>query len=221
MTDLLTAAQMRAIEQDAIEPGQVTGLELMERAGAGVVEAIFEAWPTMGDGAHSAVVLCGPGNNGGDGFVVARLLAARGWAVKVFLYGAADKLPPDARTNFDRWRAMGDVSVRAIDPPLLMDDRLPMGSPDLIVDALFGTGLRRPFRGLFSSLAELTDLRRSKGVSMVAVDVPSGLCSDSGRVLGTALPAELTVSFHRAKLGHYLADGPGICGQLAIVDIGL
>ena len=85
MTELLTAAQMRAIEQAAIESGEVTGLELMERAGRGVVEAIFEEWPELAKTPHRAVILCGPGNNGGDGFVVARLLKEWGWEVEVFL----------------------------------------------------------------------------------------------------------------------------------------
>ena len=126
MTELVTAAQMRAIEQAAIEAGEVTGLQLMERAGLGVVEAIFEEWPElMGRGASPsrspgyfepdekdplrAVVLCGPGNNGGDGFVVARLLKERGWDVEVFLYGEVDKLPPDAKVNCERWGEMGEV----------------------------------------------------------------------------------------------------------------
>src|SRR6056297_3031142 len=111
MTELLTAAQMRAIEQAAIESGQVTGLELMERAGRGVVEAVFEEWPELAQAPHRAVVLCGPGNNGGDGFVVARLLKAWGWEVEVYLYGDGEKLPPDARVNYERWRAMGDVAA--------------------------------------------------------------------------------------------------------------
>lgn len=94
MTELLTAAQMRAIELAAINSGEVTGLELMERAGRGVVEAILEEWPEMALTSHKALVLCGPGNNGGDGFVVARLLKQRGWEVEVFLYGDEGKLPP-------------------------------------------------------------------------------------------------------------------------------
>ena len=127
MNELLTAAQMRAIEEAAIASGKVTGLELMERAGRGVVQAIFEEWlelaPSWGPapkppeyllqddegGMHRAVVLCGPGNNGGDGFVVAGLLKECGWDVEVFLYGDAEKLPPDARSNYDRWCEMGDV----------------------------------------------------------------------------------------------------------------
>jgi hydroxyethylthiazole kinase-like uncharacterized protein yjeF len=107
MTELLTAAQMRAIEQAAIASGEVTGLELMERAGRGVVEAIFEEWPELKTTSHRAVVLCGPGNNGGDGFVVARLLKEWGWEVEVFLYGDPEKMPPDAWVNYERWRGIG------------------------------------------------------------------------------------------------------------------
>jgi NAD(P)H-hydrate repair Nnr-like enzyme with NAD(P)H-hydrate epimerase domain len=89
--------------------GEVTGLELMERAGRGVVEAIFEEWPELRATSHRAVVLCGPGNNGGDGFVVARLLKEWGWEVEVFLYGDPERLPPDARVNYERWVGMGEV----------------------------------------------------------------------------------------------------------------
>ena len=110
MTELLTAAQMRAIEQAAIASGEVTGLELMERAGRGVVEAILEWRPELAKTAHRAVVLCGPGNNGGDGFVVARLLKDRGWEVEVFLYGDEAKLPPDAAENARLWREMGSIT---------------------------------------------------------------------------------------------------------------
>ena len=107
MAELLTAVQMRALERAEIGSGAVTGLELMERAGHGVVEAVFEQWPELAAAPHRAVVLCGPGNNGGDGFVVARLLKEWGWAVEVFLYGDPDRLPPDARANHDRWCAGG------------------------------------------------------------------------------------------------------------------
>ncbi len=107
MSELLTADQMRAIEQAAIESGEVTGLELMERAGQGVVEAIFKEWPEYVTAPKSASILCGPGNNGGDGFVVARLLHSRGWDVEVFLYGDAENLPPDARVNYERWSELG------------------------------------------------------------------------------------------------------------------
>ncbi len=246
MTELLTAAQMRAIEKAAIDSGEVTGLELMERAGQGVVEAIFEEWPELDvvperGAAHApqtylekdassdvearrAVVLCGPGNNGGDGFVVARLLLQRGWAVEVFLYGDAEKLPPDARVNYDRWLELGAVQTRSIDPPPLVDDSLQLPAwIDLIVDGLFGIGLTRPFKGLFSFLARqpARALIQDQGARIVAVDTPSGLCSDSGHVLGNSIEADLTVTFHAPKLGHFLAEGSSNSGKLVAKDIGI
>lgn len=217
MTDLLTAAQMRAIEEAAIASGEVTGLELMERAGQGVVQAIFETWPKLASGAHRAVVLCGPGNNGGDGFVVARLLQEAGWRVAVFLYGDADKLPPDAKVNFARWSQLGTVS--SFDQVPRFDDEA-----DLYVDALFGTGLVRPLAGaVFDWVADRAADPRV-AAKTVAIDVPSGLCSDSGRELGRSgetVAAGLTVAFHRLKLGHVLSRGPTKSGKALVVDIGL
>ncbi len=213
MTELLTAAQMRAIEQAAIASGAVTGLDLMERAGRGVVEAIWEEWPELAKAPHRAVVLCGPGNNGGDGFVVARLLKEWGWEVGVFLYGDPEKLPPDARVNYERWCGMGEVRDFAE-----VRDR-PWKS-DLNIDALFGTGLVRP---LTDAVAELVqDWREMPPLGCdVAIDGPSGVCMDSGRTLGGALPAELTVTFHRAKIGHAIGEGPATSGRLRVVAIGL
>jgi len=218
--ELLTAARMRAIEQAAIASGEVTGLELMERAGRGVVEAVFAEWPELARTAHRALVLCGPGNNGGDGFVVARLLHARGWEVALYLYGDQARLPPDARTNCERWVRLGQTGG-LLDMPA---DAVAAAPPALIVDALFGTGLTRPLRDdLIPVLREIERLRRRDPVPArcVAVDIPSGLCSDSGRSLGAACSCDLTVTFHTAKPGHYLADGPARCGKVAIADIGL
>ncbi|GGH45940.1 NAD(P)H-hydrate dehydratase [Frigidibacter albus] len=230
MTEILTSAQMRAIEAAAIASGRVTGLELMERAGQGVVEAVFAEWPALAAAPHRAVVLCGPGSNGGDGFVVARLLKGWGWEVEVFLYGEPGKLPPDARVNYERWCGMGAV--------LPLDDERFDGWPNaasghaVIVDAIFGTGLVRPYRAhrhLAMTLNSCQSLSRKGGPSpkVVAVDLPSGLCSNSGRWLGDDQPldfaplANLTVSFHAPKLGHLLADGPVSCGRLVVADIGL
>jgi len=232
MSELLTAAQMRAIEQAAIDSGEVTGLELMERAGRGVVEAIFEEWPELAKTDHRAVVLCGPGNNGGDGFVVARMLAERGWEVEVYLYGDAGKLPPDARVNYERWREMGEVR------PACDEQNTGEGVAgcDLMVDAVFGTGLARAVDDpclweWFWLFEDGLDLRGSGEVGAprtVAVDIPSGLSADSGEVIG-AEPAhglraprvELTVTFHGLKRGHVLGEGPDLCGRVVVVDIGL
>ncbi|MGK8236287.1 NAD(P)H-hydrate dehydratase [Roseovarius sp. MS2] len=211
MLEILTATEMRAREQVAIESGGVTGLDLMERAGRAVVDAVFAEWPELAQTPQTAAVLCGPGNNGGDGFVIARLLKAWGWEVGVYLYGDPERLPPDARINHDRWCAMGSVH----DLAQASVEGLKVA---LMVDALFGTGLRRPLEGVAQQGLNQV------AAHVVAVDLPSGLCSDSGRVLGTvsnAVRAALTVTFHAPKLGHVLADGPAVCGRVMVADIGL
>jgi hydroxyethylthiazole kinase-like uncharacterized protein yjeF len=232
MTELLTAAQMRAIEKAAIDSGDVTGLELMERAGRGVVEAIFEEWPEFAATPHRAVVLCGPGNNGGDGFVVARLLKQRGWEVEVFLYGDAENLPPDARVNYERWSK--DEPVRPITDLL----KRKTWATDLVVDALFGTGLTRPLEDLTTILFNIddaadlnadpdTDVSKFSAPLVVAVDMPTGIHTDTGKVLVPshkgqgAASANLTVTFHSEKVGHRTGDGPQYCGKVVVKDIGL
>ena len=226
MTKLLTAAQMRAVEQAAIDSGHVTGLELMERAGLGVIEAIFEEWPEFavrGRGtsppdptenldkgkALRALVLCGPGNNGGDGFVVARLLKARGWAVAVYLLGDPARLPPDARINFERWQDLEEVR------PFSDVEAADLSCVDLTIDALFGTGLTRPLpddaRRILAYLTVPPNAQTPRP-RLVAIDILSGFDADSGRELGVChdddalhvWPA-LTVTFETAKIGHLLA----------------
>jgi hydroxyethylthiazole kinase-like uncharacterized protein yjeF len=247
MTELLTATQMRAVERAAIESGEVTGLELMERAGRGVVEAIFEGWPELevapaaggvggsapqpsasprdisGQKMRRAVVLCGPGNNGGDGFVVARLLHERGWEVEVFLYGDAEKLPPDARVNYERWCEIGEVGSIPLTAPLTGPT-----NHTICVDALFGIGLTRGLGADVTSVLGELDRVHLHEWRRVAIDIPSGLCSDSGGRLkrsdgkgGAAFRADLTVTFHSKKLGHYLSEGPLLCGELRVKSIGL
>ena len=221
MTDLLTAAQMRAIEQAAIDAGKVTGLELMERAGRGVVEAIFEEWPAASEPGLKAVVLCGPGNNGGDGFVIARLLSQKGWHVHVYFYGEPDKLPPDARVNYERWLEIGpcrpftDSKTR---DPVLYDP-----PPDLWVDALFGTGLARPLPDLVTQMLHRVYYEQNwNRAPVVAVDIVSGLSADTGdSVQPFHLTADLTVTFHAPKVGHLRVSGPERSGKLVVKDIGL
>ena len=226
MTKLLTAAQMRAVEQAAIDSGHVTGLELMERSGLGVVEAIFEEWPELTvrgqrarppdpaenldkDATLRAIVLCGPGNNGGDGFVVARLLKARGWAVAVYLLGDPARLPPDARINFERWQDLEEVR------PFSDVEAADLSCVDLTIDALFGTGLTRPLpddvRRILAYLTVPPNAQTPRP-RLVAIDILSGFDADSGRELGVChgddalhvWPA-LTVTFETAKIGHLLA----------------
>jgi hydroxyethylthiazole kinase-like uncharacterized protein yjeF len=196
---------MRRIEAEAIASGAATGLQLMERAGRGAAEAILAASPAAGPG--RAVVLCGPGNNGGDGFVLARRLRDRGWSVEVLLLGDGARASPDAR----RMRELWGGEVRAL--------RDSDGEPvDVVVDALFGTGFRGDLPG--EAVAALAEAH-SRGAFVVAVDCPSGLDCDTGRAPPGVLPADLTVTFHAAKLGQYLGEGPRLCGRLAVVDIGV
>ena len=232
MPNLLTAAQMRGIEQAAIDSGSVTGLDLMERAGNGVVEAIFEEWPELAVSPRKALVLCGPGNNGSDGYVIARLLKNRGWTVFVFQMGAVQDTAPDALVNRDRWSQLGCIR----DLEHLPVDTYAQDNPGtvLVIDAIFGTGLTRPF-DTHGDVQDILNYWRSawteEGVPrVVSVDLPSGLCADSGRFLSARsdenpldhrLLANLTVTFHDLKLGHMLGVGPTACGKVRVKSIGL
>ncbi|QIK41429.1 NAD(P)H-hydrate dehydratase [Pontivivens nitratireducens] len=220
MPELLTADQMRAVERAAIDNGRVTGLDLMERAGRGVIAAMLEHWPHFAVTPGRAAVLCGPGNNGGDGFVVARLLRDRGWDVTVFAYGEVAKLPPDAAINAQGW-----TETAPVQPASLFTDL--REECDLIVDAILGIGATRPLQGAIEATVKFLneykpgERKPRDRCRIVSVDLPTGLCSDSGRPLGSAVRADLTVTFHRAKPGHYLSDGPAHCGRLSVQPLGL
>jgi NAD(P)H-hydrate repair Nnr-like enzyme with NAD(P)H-hydrate epimerase domain len=226
MTELLTAAQMRAIEQAAIDSGQVTGLELMERAGRGVVQAILEEWPELATSRREARWFCaGRATMAATDSSSPGCCAERGWEVEVFLYGDPEKLPPDARVNYNRCPA----PVQAWDERAILEldasgDRIRRRC-DLTVDAVFGAGLNRaPEDALLRLLTELSVMGRTGLVPILAVDAPTGLCMDSGRALSPTEPAvfaDLTVTFHAARPGHYLAQGPDFCGRVRVVDIGL
>ena len=152
-------------------------------------------------------MLCGPGNNGGDGFVIARLLAARGWQVRLGLIGTRRRVDAAMR----RWRRRNGTGRSA---PLSVALIRP---GDLIVDAMFGAGLTRPLDGV---ALDVIDAVRAGGNPVCAVDVPSGVHGDSGAVLGGALQADLTVTFFRRKPGHLLLPGRGLCGEVQTADIG-
>ncbi|EAR52237.1 YjeF family protein [Oceanicola granulosus HTCC2516] len=212
MGEVLLSAQMREIEAAAMAGDRVTGAELMERAGSEVVAAARAAWPELAAGGR-ALVLAGPGNNGGDGFVIARLLAEAGWEVAVQVQGDRARLGPDAQAMAAAWRG-----------PVLPPEARPEAPLDLAVDALFGTGLSRTIP---DAAAQALRAARARAARLVAVDCPSGLDCDSGRLhlpedtAADDIAADLTVTFHRPKRGHYLGQGPEVCGRLVIADIGL
>ena len=198
---LLTIAEMMAADAAAIAAG-ISGIELMENAGAAVARAISTRFAP-----RPALVLCGPGNNGGDGFVTARLLKERGWPVRVALLGARERLRGDAALAAHTW----PDDVLALDPKLVEGARL-------VVDGLFGAGLARSLDGIARETVEAVARAR---VPTVAIDVPSGVDGDSGAILGAAAPAVLTVTFHRAKPGHFLLPGRDHVGELVVADIGI
>ena len=215
MSVLLKADEIRAAEAAAIRSGRATGAMLMERAGRGLFEAICAEWPDLAAGSSRAMILCGPGNNGGDGYVVARLLAELGWEVTAYAEGDPQKLPPDALAAYRAWR--GETR------PLVAFD--PRGA-ELVVDALFGTGLARPLGGGF--LVALQKLANAKArPRIVAVDVLSGFSSDTGHLLEGSeeypkpIDADLTVTFEAPRLGHYTGELPERSGKLVVVPIGV
>lgn len=199
MDELLSVAEMYRADALTMAAG-VPGPVLMESAGAAVVRAVCERWAP-----HPTAVLCGPGNNGGDGFVIARLLLEAGWPVRLALLGQRSALRGDAAVAAERWGG----PVEAADPAILA------GNP-LVIDALFGAGLARPLEGVARAVVEAM-----AGRTVVAVDVPSGVHGDSGAVLGVAPQAALTVTFFRRKPGHLLLPGRVLCGEVAVADIGI
>jgi NAD(P)H-hydrate epimerase len=204
-TPLLDAEQQRSADSWAIDHGD-PGIELMERAGAGIVAALIERVP---DG--RICVVCGKGNNGGDGLVAARRLRELGRAVDVLLLARGDELRGDARTNFERLPGAAPVPFTP--------ERLPGAAA--IVDAILGTGFegepREPARG---AIVAINGARRN-GCVVVACDVPSGVDASSGEVLGEAVAADLTVTFHAAKPGLWIAPGKRHSGEVVVVDIGI
>lgn len=199
--EVLTSAQMRAADAHAITAG-VPGITLMERAGAAMASAIMYRW-----GPRPAAILCGPGNNGGDGYVVARLLAEAGWPVEVFALGDAAALKGDAAHMASLWagKAKPLNSFKA--------ERFA-----LVVDALLGAGLSRPLDGM--ALKVSRSLAESNCV-VVAVDVPSGAHGDHGAVKGLCVEADLTVTFHRLKAAHLFHPARASCGEIILADIGI
>lgn len=198
---LLTCAEAAAADAATMAAGIPTR-DLMEAAGGAVAAAVRERYQ-----GRPLVVLCGPGNNGGDGFVAARRLQTAGWTVRLALLGARDALKGDAAAAARQWK--GPVETLSAD--------LLEGQP-LVIDALFGAGLGRPVEG---SAAQVLARAGALGLPVVAVDVPSGLHGDTGEVLGCAAKAELTVTFFRAKPGHYSLEGRRLCGELVVADIGI
>lgn len=198
-TALLTTTQMAQVDRLTIMSG-ISGAVLMESAGRSVAQTILQRWRP-----RPVLVLCGPGNNGGDGFVVARRLAEAGWPVRVALLVPRDHLCGDAARHAALWRGpIEELTPAALD------------GAELVVDAIFGAGLSRALDvAITQTLATAAEL----GLTIVAIDVPSGLMGDTGANVG-AVQASLTVTFFRKKPGHLLQPGRALCGEVVVADIG-
>lgn len=202
LLELLTADEMSRAERLTIEGG-LTSLALMETAGRGVTEEVVRRFPR----GSKILVLCGPGNNGGDGFVAARTLRERGYQVRLALVGDPAKLKPDAKEMARRW----DETIEPMAPKAI-------NGAEVIVDAIWGTGLNQPVNGVVAEMIEAVSTRE---LPVIAVDVPTGLDATHGNVQGAAFKAVSTVTFFRRKTGHVLLPGRLLCGDVKVVDIGI
>ncbi len=216
MIPVFSRERSRAFDREATLSRQVPSLLLMENAGRGVVDAIERRWPDRPLRRAHAVIVCGVGNNGGDGFVVARHLLVRGARVEVFIAGSRAKLSGDALAQFDAMLGLG-VVPREIDRDLT-DLSAAVTRATFVVDAVFGTGLSRPVEG---PLAAILDAMQEPRRPLVAVDVPSGLDADTGAPLGVAVRADLTVTFAAHKLGLLTPRGAEHAGTVVVADIGV
>ncbi|NTU77464.1 MAG: NAD(P)H-hydrate epimerase, partial [Alphaproteobacteria bacterium] len=198
---LLTCAEMQSAERQSCAEGPLSLFDLMNNAGQAVARVVQEKYDFS-----RVLVMCGPGNNGGDGYVAAEALRGAGWTVAV---GALEKGTPTPEAAQARAAWQGATKTLAAS---LFDEA------DLVIDALFGTGLQRPLEGEVAAVVAALNARK---VPVVAVDIPSGVEGDTGRILGAAVEAERTVTFFRKKLGHVLSQGARHAGEIFVADIGI
>ncbi len=221
---ILTAEQMQRVDQLTTEKYSIPSLLLMENASTQTTLAIERKYGRVRD--KKALIVCGKGNNGGDGAAIGRQLWMRGAQVSMVLLGEVASTSGDARTNFDMVKqlATGDPRIRFIEIPSneRWDEVLHQtGGFDLIVDALFGTGLQRPAGGRYAEvISDLNEISHRLGVPVIAVDLPSGLSADSDKIIGPTIQADLTVTFTRPKPANVLPPACYQCGELVVAPIG-
>ena len=213
---LYTVDSVRAIDRFAIERLGIPGIELMERAGAGTLAALRERWPE----ARTLSAVCGSGNNGGDGYIVARLAHQLGWDVRVYPAAPPASLAGDARIAHERYRQAGGATLDFIPEDF--------EATEILVDALLGAGLDRTVTGHYAAIIEAINRYHGRGLShqdnqraVVALDIPSGLHADTGMPLGQAVKADLTVTMVALKRGLFTGEAPEHCGVIVLDELGI
>ena len=199
MVEIFNSKEMRRFERTQFI--KKSSYSFMQEAGYQVFKLINANFKTK-----KIIILCGPGNNGGDGFVAAKYLKKYGYFVTVYNYASTDKYKGDALKALKEFK--GDLK------PINLFE---LQKNALIVDAVFGIGLKRDIRGILSKV--FRKINKSKN-SVLSVDIPSGVCSNTGEVLGSAIKADFTITFHRRKIGHVTGYGKNFCGEVKVVDIG-
>ncbi len=212
---LIRAEEMQAIDRQAIREIGIPGVVLMENAGRAATETFCRELSELYPG--PVLVLAGKGNNGGDGYVMARLLAERGWQVKTLVLGSADDIVGDAAVMLEILQKL-EMPISFINGEPELRSGVTATEPLIIIDALLGTGLKSTVRGLY---VEAIEIINNSGVTVFAVDIPSGVDGSTGRICGVAVRADLTVTFDHAKIGHGSDPGAGCAGLLDVVDIGV
>lgn len=213
---ILTADQMREADRRTISELGIPGCVLMENAARAVTTEIVQRYSQLFPG--PVAIFCGKGNNGGDGFAVARNLLSRGWQVKVYLLADASTVSGDARLNFEILQRLEAEVACVTDAALLDAAWSEVASARLLIDALFGTGLSTTVGALHGTVINWMNRHPAP---VVAIDIPSGLDATTGCILGVAVQADLTVSLAAAKLGQIIQPGAGLCGELVVVEIGI
>lgn len=213
----MTADEMRAMDAETIEIIGIPGAVLMENAGRRVVDIVLDELESCGDDPRVAVV-CGAGNNGGDGYVIARVLRETGVNAAVFSAARRGKLSGDAKLHFDAYEACDGVVIDIADEAGLSSHREAIETAEVVVDAVFGTGLTRNVEGHYRAVIETINAAAGR---IVAVDIPSGLSSDTGRVLGVVARADHTVTMAFLKVGMAISPGYARCGDVSVAEIGI
>lgn len=218
MLYVATAEEMQKLDNFVMREYGILPHILMERAGYEVFSFIYNNFPPT---IYSKVLLlCGPGNNGGDGFVCARYLWDRGYKVEVVFLGEKDKYSPEALTNLELLEKI-NIFPRRLNTFEEIEDLLKHFKPQILVDALFGTGLKKPLTGIFEDVVILVNEHRKKNfLKVVAIDMPSGISAETGQILGAGIKADYTITFECLKAGLLFYPGKEFAGEVKVVEIG-